>query len=114
MTHMTLDAVTRALDFIGMPYALEALDDLAHGRSPYERDADRDLLDAAVEKLCSMRAAFCTTLVDEELPPDVKITPGGLVLYERLAEIDAADLMGELAADVPGDLAPTDRSRIRD
>lgn len=95
MTHMTLDGITRALDFIAMPYVLEALEDLAHGRSPYERDTDPELVNAAVDKLCSMRAAFCAVLADGDMHPDVKITPGGLELYERLTEIDCT-LLDEL------------------
>jgi DNA-binding HxlR family transcriptional regulator len=88
MSRDRLDALDKARDLICTPLALEVLDDLAHGRSPYERPDKSKVITTAVRCLQSLGAARIASRQVTTAPPAVEITPGGRTLYDRLVEIE--------------------------
>jgi DNA-binding HxlR family transcriptional regulator len=88
MSRDLLAALDKARDLLCTPLALEVLDDLAHGRSPYERPEKSKVITAAVRCLESLGAARCMSrqvVVESRI---VEITPRGRTLYDRLVEIE--------------------------
>lgn len=83
-----LDAIDKARNLICTPLALEVLDDLAHGRSPYKRSRRSNIITAAVRYLESLGAARVLSLQAGTGVPVVEITPCGQTLYDRLVEIE--------------------------
>ena len=81
-------ALERARDLLCTPLALEVLDDLAQGRSPYERPEKSKVITGAVRCLVSLGAAAQSSLSAMSSQPSVEITPRGRTLYERLVEIE--------------------------
>jgi hypothetical protein len=81
-------AICRALDLIGTPCALEVLEDLAQGRSPYLRDDDTAMITTAVDCLRDIGAIKSAPRLSESGAATVEITPQGRVLFERLVEIE--------------------------
>jgi hypothetical protein len=88
MSRDLLGALDKARDLICTHLALDVLDDLAQGRSPYERPEKTEVITAAVHCLESLGAAkvIPPRLVTES--PTVDITVRGRVLYDRLVEIE--------------------------
>lgn len=80
-------ALERARDLLCTPLALEVLDDLAQGRSPYERPEKSKVITGAVRCLVSLGAAESSPSATTD-QPFVQITPRGRTLYERLVEIE--------------------------
>jgi hypothetical protein len=87
MSRDLFGALEKARDLLCTPLALEVLDDLAHGRSPYQRPEKSKVIVAAVRCLESLGAARSSLSVVSD-QPDVEITPRGRTLYERLVEIE--------------------------
>jgi DNA-binding HxlR family transcriptional regulator len=87
MSRDLLDALDKARDLICTPLALEVLDDLAHGRSPYERRDKSKVINTAVRCLESLGAVRVTSRL-VAAAPTVEITPSGRTLYDRLVEIE--------------------------
>jgi DNA-binding HxlR family transcriptional regulator len=88
MSRDLLGAMDKARDLLCTPLALEVLDDLAHGRSPYERPDKSKVITAAVRCLESLGAARATSQQVTAQSPTVEITPRGRALYDRLVEIE--------------------------
>ncbi|HET8659151.1 MAG TPA: hypothetical protein VFM55_09155 [Micromonosporaceae bacterium] len=82
------DRICQALDFIGMPMALEVLDDLVHSRSPYSRPADTATITAAVDCLRSVGAVCSTAQPTMVGFGAVELTSHGRDLFWRLVEIE--------------------------
>lgn len=88
MSRDLVDALEKARDLICTPLVLEVLDDLAHGRSPYQRPERSTVIAAAVRCLESLGAALVTPRYVVAATPTVWITPRGRTLYDRLVEIE--------------------------
>lgn len=88
MSRDLLEAMDKARDLLCTPLALEVLDDLAHGRSPYERPDKSKVITTAVRCLESLGAAHVTSQQVTVQSPTVEITPRGQTLYDRLVEIE--------------------------
>jgi DNA-binding HxlR family transcriptional regulator len=82
-----LGAMDRARELVGTPLALEILDDLANGRSPYARPDGTKVIAQAVRCLQSLGAAR-VVLQAKGPSPMVQLTPRGRRLYDRLVEIE--------------------------
>ena len=87
MSRDLLDALDKARDLICTHLALEVLDDLAQGRSPYGRPETSWVISAAVRCLESLGAARAIPQVMTN-SPTVEITVRGRALYDRLVEIE--------------------------
>jgi DNA-binding HxlR family transcriptional regulator len=88
MSRDLLDALDKARDLICTPLTLEVLDDLAHGRSPYERPDKSKVITTAIRCLESLGAVRATSREITAKSPTVEITPRGRTLYDRLVEIE--------------------------
>jgi DNA-binding HxlR family transcriptional regulator len=88
MSRELLDALDKARDLICTPLTLEVLDDLAHGRSPYERPDKSKVIATAVRCLESLGAVRVTSRAVTAKSPTVELTPRGRTLYDRLVEIE--------------------------
>ena len=80
-------ALDKARELLCTPLALEVLDDLANGRSPYARPDRTKVIARAVRCLRTL-GAVRVTLQPKPLAPLVVLTPGGRRLYDRLVEIE--------------------------
>jgi len=77
----------KARSLLCTPLALEILDDLAQGRSPYQRPEELAIITTAVRCLESLGAARQSLSVAPD-QPYVEITSRGQALYNRLVEIE--------------------------
>jgi hypothetical protein len=80
------ERICKALDFLGMPMALEVLDGLVHER-PYSHLADSGTIGAAVECLRSVGAVRLVAHSEDAGLPAVEVTTRGRTLFWRLVEI---------------------------
>src|SRR5215471_19163782 len=88
MSRALFGALEKARDLLCTPLALEVLDDLAHGRSPYERPEKSKVIIAAVRCLEALGAAHRSPQCVTAEQPTVEITSRGRTLYDRLVEIE--------------------------
>lgn len=93
MSSRPMDALTKALDLIHTPHALEVLGALNDDRDPYEVTADTAAVTTAVILLRDLGAASTTPRSVDDSIHVTTITEGGRALYLRLVEIETgADL----------------------
>jgi hypothetical protein len=88
MSARGMDALSKALDLIHTPAALEVLGALSDGRSPYEVSAPPAVVTHAVELLRDLGAAVTTPRPVDDRGHVTTITERGRALYRRLVEIE--------------------------
>jgi len=85
-----MNALTKALDLIHTPHALEVLGALNEGRSPYDVDADPETINRAVAFLRDLGAVATAPRPLEDSAHVTTVTDRGRALYQRLVEIETS------------------------